>query len=329
MCQCWPSDRFAAARNLFEDFNKNCSKFLYPSEFLLLDETLYLMPHQISFRQYNLNKFHRYGLFVKSLNDARVPFTYKAASYSGKPKDGNGSYYSDHTENYVKYLVEEFEKDESLLGRNILTDRLYTSISLANWLLERGITTVGTLNTNRIGIPDEIKQTKDPEEFSATCHVDSSSNLYLTSHAVQTKSKGKKNVPILSTMHPLPGAARDDGCHKPAIIKLYDFNKGRTDIADQLNDYHTCQSRTFRWDVVALFYMLDTIRVNSKTIWCLKQRLDVQKFKSFDLAWELAMQLIKPFIRSWNINGLPRMRLERMERVLGEKIQVAPQTNGK
>ena len=41
------------------------------------------------------------------------------------------------------------------------------------------------------------------------------------------------------------------------------------------------------------------------------------------------MQLIKPFIRSRNINGLPRMTLERMERVLGEKIQVAPQTNGK
>ena len=41
------------------------------------------------------------------------------------------------------------------------------------------------------------------------------------------------------------------------------------------------------------------------------------------------MQLIKPFIRSRNINALPRMTLERMERVLGEKTQVALQTNGK
>ena len=130
-------------------------------------------------------------------------------------------------------------------------------------------------------------------------------------------------------MRPLPGATRDDGYHKPAIIKLYNFTKGGTDIVDQLNDYHTCRSPTFRWDVMALFYMLDTIRVNSKTIWCIKQGLDVQKFKSFDFAWELAMQLIEPFIRSRNINGLPRMTLERKERVLGEKIQVAPQTNGK
>ena len=76
------------------------------------------MRHQIAFRQYNPNKPHRYGLLVKSLNDARVPFTYKAAPYSGKPKDENGPYYFDHTENYVKHLVEEFEKDASLLGQS-------------------------------------------------------------------------------------------------------------------------------------------------------------------------------------------------------------------
>ena len=56
----------------------------------------------------NANKPHRYGLLVKSLNDARVPFTYKATSYSGKSKDGSGPYYIDQTENYVKYLVEQF-----------------------------------------------------------------------------------------------------------------------------------------------------------------------------------------------------------------------------
>ena len=87
--QCWPSDRFAAARTLFEGFNKNCSKFLYPSQFPLLHETLYPMRHQTAFRQYNPNKPHQYGLFVKSLSDKQVPFTYKAAPYSGKSKDGN------------------------------------------------------------------------------------------------------------------------------------------------------------------------------------------------------------------------------------------------
>ena len=170
--QCWSSDCFVAARKLFKGFNKNCSKFLYPSEFLSLMRHSIRCGIRLHFGNIiRIGLIGMYGLLVKSFNVAGVPFTYKAAPYSGKPMDGNGPYYIDHTENYVKYLVEEFEKDASLLGRNISTDRLYTSISLENWLLERGITTVGTLNTNRIRIPDEIKQTKDREEFSATCHL--------------------------------------------------------------------------------------------------------------------------------------------------------------
>ena len=190
--QNWPSDRFAAARPLFEKFNSNCSKYVYPSEYLTIDETLYPMRHQIAFRQYNPNKPHKYGLLLKSLNDSRVPYTYKAVPYCGKPDNGDGPFYIESTEQYVKYLINETEKDVSLHGRNLSTDRLYTSISLAKWLLDRHITTVGTLNTNRIGIPDELKSTKDREEFSVTCHLDDSGQLYLTTYAVKTKSKGKK-----------------------------------------------------------------------------------------------------------------------------------------
>ena len=219
---------------------------MYPSENLSLDETLYPMRHQTAFRQYNPNKPHKYGLLVKSLNDARVPFTYKAVPYSGKPENGDGPYYIENTEQYVKYLVNETEKDISLHGRNISTDRLYTSIPLANWLLDRHITTVGTLNTNRIGIPDELKNTKDRNEFSVTCHLDESKKIYLTTYSVRTKSNGKKSVMVLSTMRPLQGVTIDDGKKKPVIIKFYDSTKGGTDIVDQINDFHTCRTQTYR-----------------------------------------------------------------------------------
>ena len=68
--------------------------------------------------------------------------------------------------------MNEFEKDTSFKGRNISTDRLYTSVPLAKWLLDRDITTVGTLNTVRIGIADELKDTKCREKFSLTCHIE-------------------------------------------------------------------------------------------------------------------------------------------------------------
>ena len=63
-----PSDRFEAGRDIFEMFNKNCSKNVIPSKYLAIDETLYFMRHQIAFRQYCLEKPHKYGLLLISIS---------------------------------------------------------------------------------------------------------------------------------------------------------------------------------------------------------------------------------------------------------------------
>ena len=55
-------------------------------------------------------------------------------------------------------MVTRLQASLDLRGRNISYDRLYTSITLAQWLLERGITSIGTLKSNRKGIPDEVKK---------------------------------------------------------------------------------------------------------------------------------------------------------------------------
>ena len=81
-------------------------------------------------------------------------------------------YYINSTENYVRYLVNQTANDVELQGRNISTDCLYTSMSLANWLLGRKITCVGALNYNRQGIPTALKNRSEREEFSVTCHYE-------------------------------------------------------------------------------------------------------------------------------------------------------------
>ena len=190
----------------------------------------------------------------------------KACPYAGKPEKGEAPYYIDSTENYVRYLVNQTENNVELRGWNISMDRLYTSISLANWLLGRKITCVGTLNHNRQGIPTELKNTSEREEFWVTCHYESvKKDLCLLSYTVKTKSSDKKNVFLLSTMRPINGITRDDNKQKLGIYKFYDFTIGGTDIVDQLNDYYTVLSKSNRWDLVAFYYILDTIHVNSKT----------------------------------------------------------------
>ena len=133
----WQQDRFAAFREIFEEFNKNCGKFLVSDDYLLLDKTLYPTRTQISFKQFNPSKPAKYGMLYKSINACRYLFTFSTAAYSGKPKSEPTFYYTTGTSQTVKYLLQNFECRGNLGGRNISYDRLYTSIPMAQWLLDR------------------------------------------------------------------------------------------------------------------------------------------------------------------------------------------------
>lgn len=123
-------DRFAAARDLFEMLNDNCSRALQPDEFLAIDETLYGTRNQISFKQYNSSKPEKYGLLFKSVNAVRYPFTFRAVVYAGKPTGEPGPHYVQGIMPVVKSLVTQLSTFVDLQGRNITMDRLYTSIEL-------------------------------------------------------------------------------------------------------------------------------------------------------------------------------------------------------
>ena len=85
--------------------NSNLGKYVAPSEYLTIDEIFYPIRHQIAFRQYSPTKPHKYGVLLKSLNDARFLYTYKALPYAAKPKPGDEPFYISSTADYIKNLV--------------------------------------------------------------------------------------------------------------------------------------------------------------------------------------------------------------------------------
>ena len=112
-------------------------------------------------------------------------------------------------------------------------DRLYTSVEIADWLLEKDITIVGTVQNGRLGFPEEVFDAKNHEVLKKTCHFEKNKkDLCLTSCTTQTKSKCKKKVVILSTTRPMHSCIKDDNKSKPQIFKFYDFKKGGTDTVD-------------------------------------------------------------------------------------------------
>ena len=114
-------------------------------------------------------------------------------------------------------------------------------------LLDRGITSVGTLPSNREGIPAEIKEIKDRETSSYEIYWEKDNGiLNLHSYVVKTKSSGKRNALLLSLVPPLLATTKDDNKSKPAIYKLYDFSKSETDIIDQKMGFYSCKSKSKR-----------------------------------------------------------------------------------
>ena len=88
-------------------------------------------------------------------------------------------------------MVDHLESIVSLAGRKISFDRLFTSIPFALWLYQKNITSLGTMQINRKGIPTEIRDVKQREPLSSEIYCQKDGHLSLSSYVVKS-STGKR-----------------------------------------------------------------------------------------------------------------------------------------
>ena len=156
----WKMDKFACFRDFFEEINQLFLKLHLPSEHLAIDVTLYPYRGRVGFKQYNPSKPAKYGLLFRSLCDSKVQYTYYSLPYAGKPEQLGSELYVKGTDNYTKYLTEnsiQVGGKNCLRGRNISLDGYFTSISIAEWCLDKNITITSPMRKDRLGIREEMK----------------------------------------------------------------------------------------------------------------------------------------------------------------------------
>ena len=155
--------------------------------------------------------------------DIEVLDTYFSLLYSGKPENPD-QFYVLGTDEKTHYNL---SKDTSIRGRNISMDRYFTSIPLSEWLLDKNITFVGTLQKNHIGITAEIKDVKEREEKLTVFVYKTKNNLILD------RQEEKQKDMALTTMS-------DDVLvlTKSDVFTFYDKNKGGLDIVDYVFRIH-------------------------------------------------------------------------------------------
>jgi hypothetical protein len=226
-----------------------------PQEDIVIDETMIPFRGRLQFKQYLPGKAHKYGVKIFKLCDS-AGYTYNMAIYKGK---------SDRVLSLPTEVVMQLSQPYLHVGRTLVTDNYYTSIQLANNLLTAQTHLVGTLRSNRKGLPTTVTSARlKPGEMIA--RENKQGILVL-------KWKDKRDVIMLSTRHQndmINTGKKNrlkDTIRKPSAIVYYNSIKQGIDVSDQLASYHTAVRKSVKWfHKVAFEFLMGTAVVNALLI---------------------------------------------------------------
>jgi hypothetical protein len=227
-------------------------------------------------RQYLPNKPTKWGIKIWCLADSVTKFVYNFEIYCGRngvelveverAKAVRGEPRQAHE--VVLRLVEGLENKNHVM----VCDNFFTSVGLFMELKNMGIYATGTMRSNRVGLPLELKNTR---AFSRVPQ----GTLEWRMHESRTIScvlwKNKKPVLLIST-HAMPvgypcepvitvprrnGPTHED-IHTSLVHHEYTTHMRGVDVADQLRTSYTSQTCSHKWWHWVWHFLLDLSEVN-------------------------------------------------------------------
>lgn len=291
-------DKFAPIREIWDLFIQNCEENYTPYEYVTIDEQLLSFRGRCPFKMYLPSKPDKYGLKIIMMCDAKTSYMCNAIPYIGKdttrdPREGSVP---------TQYVI-KLTRSIHGTNRNVTMDNWFSSCELAEKLLDKNLTMVGTLRKNKKEVPPQfltVKRIQTPSSAFAF-----SPKFTLVSHV----SDKKKCVLLISSMH-----FHDDvdiNTSKPEMILFYNSTKGGVDTFDQLCHSKTVARKTRRWPLRIFYGMLDAAGINSFVIFRFK-RLDNSLSRSSFIK-NLADALVKDHMKI-------RAENERLPRKLKQSI---------
>lgn len=248
------NDKFAAISDIWMRFVQNCVSSYSPGQHVTVDEQLFPSKVRCPFLQYIASKPDKFGIKFWIAADLDTKYMCDAIPYLGKdPTRPKGERLS---ENVVLKLMEPFLDK----GRTVAMDNFFTSLSLANRLLQRNTTLLGTINKIRRELPATAKETSGRQLHST--QVFKSGSALLTVYA----TKKKKSVCLLSTMHHRVEIV-DIQKQKPNTVVDYNHLKCGVDIMDQKLRNYSVRAGTRRWPMAVFYNLLDMAATNAHVLY--------------------------------------------------------------
>ena len=206
-------------------------------------------------RCYNPSKPNKYHLKFFCLNDGATGYLYALYPYPGKDFDRLGEGWS-ATAWPIKKLCDDY-----VLNRNRVcaTDNWYSSFEVIKYLKDHKTEHVGTIKTNRKGLPTDrlfkqsdmnkaatprgsyrcFKKTIGNQTYYVTDWLDNKP-VHMVSTYLPKLGKVERTVKVNGTW-------RTVTVTRPTVIRDYNYSMGGTDRMDQRNSYYLTTTKSKKW----------------------------------------------------------------------------------
>lgn len=301
----WPVKSFvqALARTFERAFN--------PGQFMDIDEQCCPWKGRHKCRCYNPSKPEKWHFKLFALNDAETSYQYRFYLYQGKseqrPAGVSATLWPFHC------LIGERFKDRNHI---FVTDNWYTSMNSMQFVINTGNHAIGTVKTNKSGLPEVGKFPKTGngrknrgESKQMKTNVNGK-NVYFLAW------QDNKPVHLLSTIPSELGKVKrnsnDKGgnwrrveINRPSIIKHYNHGMGGTDGIDQRMSYYRPKVKTVSWIPKIFIHCLNSAVVNAFIVYRAYTG-NPKKYFLKDFIMELIMQLAEDEMNLKRLNEAPQ-----------------------
>ncbi|KAL6417866.1 hypothetical protein ACFW04_012481 [Cataglyphis niger] len=273
-----PRTRLQRVSCFLDYLNSKFLDYFIPGEHICVDESTIKFKGRISFLTYNPKKPTKWGIRVYALADSKTGYICCILPYYGsltteflvRPDLSVSSRIPIHL--YQMLL----EKIPGAQGHHMYTDRYYTSYFLAQELAKLKCNLIGTILTNRKGLPKEIKKPNFLKKSTIAYRQDNTLVLGWKDKRVVTCLTTAGDIGM-TTVKRITRGGVDIMVKKPNIILNYIKNMGGVDQADQYASTYCFLRKSLKWWRKLFFWGMEISLINSYILYKLEKNKKGEK----------------------------------------------------
>ena len=270
----YPADKLFKIRAVIESVRQQCLQ-IPPEEIHSIDEQIISTKTKYSgIRQYNPKKPKKWG-FKNLVRAGASGIMYDFYIYTGKQDQSENDTPYSHLQKSAQVVARLCETLPTHANHKLYFDNWFTTLALLVYLKKNGISSCGTVRTNRLqGCPLlSNKELKKLGRGSLDFKSDMNSGLivvkWMDNGPVHVASNYLGIQPLGSVQRWCPDRKQRVDIACPQLILHYNKGMGGVDLADMLIALYRIPIKTKRWYIKVFWHLVDVCKTNA---WLLYRR---------------------------------------------------------